>query len=58
VIFDYPASGVRRSPELTRMGEEGLIKGCGISVNTPERILRLLDVSDPDVCVYWRREYS
>jgi D-threo-aldose 1-dehydrogenase len=95
VVFDYTASGVRRSiedslqrlgidsldiafvhdissdnknlptpwqeqfeiarkgafPELTRMREEGLIKGWGIGVNTPEPIMRLLEVSDPDVCL-------
>jgi len=95
VIFDYTASGVRRSiedslqrlgiesidivfvhdlapdnkllptpwqdqfeiarkgafPELTRMREEGLIKGWGIGVNRPEPILRLLEVADPDVCL-------
>ena len=38
-------------PELTRMREEGLIKGWGIGVNTPEPILRLLEVADPDVCL-------
>jgi D-threo-aldose 1-dehydrogenase len=95
VVYDYTASGVRRSiedslqrlgvdsidiafvhdispdnkylptpwpeqfaiaqkgafPELTRMREEGLIKGWGIGVNTPEPILRLLEVADPDVCL-------
>jgi D-threo-aldose 1-dehydrogenase len=95
VIYDYTASGVRRSiedslqrlgidsidiafvhdissdnknlptpwleqfeiarkgafPELTRMREEGLIKGWGVGVNTPEPILRLLEVADPDVCL-------
>ena len=95
VVYDYTASGVRRSiedslqrlgidsldiafvhdlssdnkylptpwqqqfeiarkgafPELTRMREEGLIKGWGIGVNTPEPIMRLLDVADPDVCL-------
>jgi D-threo-aldose 1-dehydrogenase len=95
VIFDYTASGVRRSiedslqrlgidgldiafvhdissdnkllptswqeqfdiavkgafPELTRMREEGLIKGWGIGVNTPEPILRVLREADPDVCL-------
>jgi D-threo-aldose 1-dehydrogenase len=95
VIYDYTASGVRRSiedslqrlgigsiditfvhdlssdnknlptpwteqfeiarkgafPELTRMREEGLIKGWGIGVNTPEPIIRLLEVADPDVCL-------
>jgi D-threo-aldose 1-dehydrogenase len=38
-------------PELTRMREEGLIKGWGIGVNRPEPILRLLEVADPDVCL-------
>src|ERR1700733_10991609 len=95
VIYDYTASGVRRSiedslqrlgidslnivfvhdlspdnkylptpweeqfeiarkgafPELTRMRDEGLIKGWGIGVNTPEPIMRLLDVADPDICL-------
>jgi D-threo-aldose 1-dehydrogenase len=95
VIYDYTASGVRRSiedslqrlgidsldiafvhdissdnknlptpwpeqfeiarkgafPELTRMREEGLIKGWGIGVNTPEPIMRLLQVADPEVCL-------
>jgi D-threo-aldose 1-dehydrogenase len=95
VVYDYTASGVRRSiedslqrigidsidiafvhdispdnkylptpwteqfaiaqkgafPELTRMREEGLIKGWGVGVNTPEPILRVLEVADPDVCL-------
>src|SRR5260370_40014460 len=95
VVYDYTASGVRRSiedslqrlgidsldiafvhdispdnkylptpwqeqfeiarkgafSELTRMREEGLIKGWGIGVNTPEPIMRLLEVADPDVCL-------
>jgi D-threo-aldose 1-dehydrogenase len=95
VVYDYTASGVRRSiedslqrlgmdsldfvfvhdispdnknlptpwqeqfeiarkgafPELTRMREEGLIQGWGIGVNTPEPIMRLLEVADPDVCL-------
>src|SRR4030081_3525776 len=38
-------------PELTRMREEGLIKGWGIGVNTPEPILRVLKEADPDVCL-------
>jgi D-threo-aldose 1-dehydrogenase len=95
VVFDYTASGVRRSiedslqrlgidsldiafvhdissdnkllptswqeqfeiavkgafPELTRMREEGLIKGWGIGVNTPEPILQVFSEADPDVCL-------
>src|ERR1700727_1732267 len=38
-------------PELTRMLEEGLIKDWGIGVNTPEPIMRLLEVADPDICL-------
>jgi D-threo-aldose 1-dehydrogenase len=38
-------------PELTRMREEGLIKGWGLGVNTPEPILRLLEAADPDICL-------
>jgi D-threo-aldose 1-dehydrogenase len=33
------------------MREEGLIKGWGIGVNTPEPILRVLREADPDVCL-------
>jgi D-threo-aldose 1-dehydrogenase len=38
-------------PALSRMREEGIIKGWGIGVNTPEPILRVLRESDPDVCL-------
>ncbi|MCU1385328.1 MAG: D-threo-aldose 1-dehydrogenase [Acidobacteria bacterium] len=38
-------------PELTRMRQEGIIKGWGVGVNTPEPILRLLEAADPDVCL-------
>jgi D-threo-aldose 1-dehydrogenase len=38
-------------PELTRMRGEGLIKGWGVGVNTPEPILRVFEVADPDVCL-------
>ena len=47
--FDIAAKGA--FPELTRMREEGLIKGWGIGVNTPEPILRVLREADPDVCL-------
>jgi hypothetical protein len=33
------------------MREEGLTKGWGIGVNTPEPILRVLNEADPDVCL-------
>src|SRR6266478_7976373 len=38
-------------PELTRMREEGIIKGWGLGVNRPEPILRVLEVADADVCL-------
>jgi D-threo-aldose 1-dehydrogenase len=38
-------------PALSRMREEGLIRGWGIGVNTPEPILRVIQESDPDVCL-------
>jgi len=47
--FNIAAKGA--FPELTRMREEGLIKGWGIGVNTPEPILRVLTEADPDVCL-------
>ena len=39
---------------LTRMREEGIIKGWGLGVNRPEPIMKLLDVADPDVCLLAR----
>jgi D-threo-aldose 1-dehydrogenase len=47
--FDIAVKGA--FPELTRMREEGLIKGWGIGVNRPEPILRVLAEADPDVCL-------
>ncbi|HEV7442873.1 MAG TPA: aldo/keto reductase [Steroidobacteraceae bacterium] len=38
-------------PALTRMKAEGIIKGWGIGVNTPEPILRVMQEADPDVCL-------
>jgi D-threo-aldose 1-dehydrogenase len=46
-FFDIAAKGAM--PELTKMREEGLIKGWGFGVNTPEPILKALEVSDPDI---------
>ncbi|WP_031554095.1 aldo/keto reductase [Parvularcula oceani] len=45
--FDVARRGAM--PELTRMREEGIIKAWGMGVNTPEPILRALEVSDPDI---------
>ena len=36
---------------LTRMRDEGIIKGWGLGVNRPEPIIKLLSVADPDVCL-------
>lgn len=36
-------------PELTKMREEGLIKGWGLGVNTIEPILKTIEVADPDI---------
>ena len=44
-------------PALTRMREEGIIKGWGLGVNSPEPILKALQVADMDVCLL-ARQYS
>lgn len=36
-------------PALTKMREEGLIKGWGLGVNTVEPMLKTLEVADPDI---------
>lgn len=38
-------------PELSRMRDEGIIKAWGVGVNSPEPILRVIQESDPDVCL-------
>jgi D-threo-aldose 1-dehydrogenase len=38
-------------PALSQMRDEGIIKAWGIGVNTPEPILRVMQESDPDVCL-------
>ena len=45
--FDIAAKGAM--PELTKMREEGLIKGWGLGVNTIEPILKTIEVADPDI---------
>jgi D-threo-aldose 1-dehydrogenase len=44
-------------PALTRMREEGSIKAWGLGVNSPEPILKALEVADPDICLL-ARQYS
>jgi D-threo-aldose 1-dehydrogenase len=36
-------------PELSKLRDEGIIKGWGLGVNCPEPILKCIDVADPDV---------
>jgi D-threo-aldose 1-dehydrogenase len=38
-------------PALSQMRDEGVIRAWGIGVNTPEPILRVIQESDPDVCL-------
>lgn len=42
-------------PELSKMREEGLIKGWGVGVNTPMAILKVMEDADPDVCLCARQ---
>jgi len=44
-------------PALSRMRDEGTIKGWGLGVNSPEPILKLLDVADANVCLL-AKQYS
>jgi D-threo-aldose 1-dehydrogenase len=44
-------------PALSRMRDEGVIKGWGLGVNSPEPILKLLEVADANVCLL-ARQYS
>jgi D-threo-aldose 1-dehydrogenase len=36
-------------PELTKMREEGIIKGWGLGINTPHAVSKTLEVADPDI---------
>jgi D-threo-aldose 1-dehydrogenase len=44
-------------PALAKMRDEGVIKGWGLGVNSPEPILKLMDVTDAGICLP-AREYS
>ena len=48
-LFDIARDGAFQA--LGRMKAEGIIKGWGIGVNTPEPILRVMREADPDVCL-------
>jgi D-threo-aldose 1-dehydrogenase len=40
------------------MKAEGIIKGWGIGVNTPEPILRVMQEAEPDLCLLASRYYA
>jgi D-threo-aldose 1-dehydrogenase len=44
-------------PALGKMRDEGVIRGWGLGVNSPEPILRLMDIADANVCLL-ARQYS
>jgi D-threo-aldose 1-dehydrogenase len=44
-------------PALSKLRDEGVIKGWGLGVNSPEPILKLMDVADANVCLL-ARQYS
>jgi len=44
-------------PALSKMRDEGVIEAWGVGVNSPEPILRLMDVADANVCLL-ARQYS
>jgi D-threo-aldose 1-dehydrogenase len=44
-------------PALSRLRDEGVIKGWGLGVNSPEPILKLMDVADANICLL-ARQYS
>jgi D-threo-aldose 1-dehydrogenase len=47
--FDVALKGA--FPALSKMRDEGIIKGWGVGVNSPEPILRVVREADPDVCL-------
>lgn len=44
-------------PALSKMRDEGIIRGWGVGVNTPYAILKVIKDADPDVCLC-ARQYS
>ncbi len=53
--FEIASNGA--FPALSRMRDEGVIKAWGLGVNSPEPILKLMEVADADVCLL-ARQYS
>jgi D-threo-aldose 1-dehydrogenase len=44
-------------PALSKLRDEGVIKGWGLGVNTPEPLMKLMDVADANICLL-ARQYS
>jgi D-threo-aldose 1-dehydrogenase len=44
-------------PALSKMRDEGMIKGWGLGVNSPEPILKLMNAADANICLL-ARQYS
>jgi D-threo-aldose 1-dehydrogenase len=44
-------------PALSKLRDEGVIKGWGLGVNSPEPILKLTEVADANICLL-ARQYS
>jgi D-threo-aldose 1-dehydrogenase len=53
--FDIALKGA--FPALSKMRDEGVIKGWGVGVNSPEPILKLMETTDANVCLL-ARQYS
>ena len=54
-LFEVALKGA--FPALSKLRDEGVIRGWGVGVNSPEPILRVIQESDPDVCLL-ARQYS
>ena len=54
-LFEVALKGA--FPALSKLRDEGVIRGWGVGVNSPEPILRVIGESDPDVCLL-ARQYS
>jgi D-threo-aldose 1-dehydrogenase len=54
-LFEVALKGA--FPALSKLRDEGVIRGWGVGVNSPNPILRVIRESDPDVCLL-ARQYS
>lgn len=54
-LFEVALKGA--FPALSKLRDEGVIRGWGVGVNSPDPILRVIRESDPDVCLL-ARQYS